>query len=505
MQNMPMCSRCHKRVAVLFITKIENNETKNEGLCLKCAKELGIPQVDSILSGMGISDEDLENMEAEMEGLLNPQVEDFDEDADEDEEKNDSRTPSLDFAKIFGNLPFMNPQGKAEKPEEAKNSKDEKKKTDKNAKKAEKNRKFLSTYCRDLTRAAREGKLDAVIGRERETARVMQILSRRQKNNPCLIGEPGVGKTAIAEALAQRIAEGNVPYKLRDKEVHLVDLTSLVAGTQFRGQFESRMKSLIDEVKALGNIILVIDEVHSIVGVGDSEGSMNAANILKPSLSRGEIQLIGATTLTEYRKYIEKDSALERRFQPVMVEEPSIAETKKILSGIKKYYETFHKIHVSEDIIGHAVELSERYITDRFLPDKAIDLLDEAAAYVAMNCRVLDGVAIVENELKKLAESATEIESETLPDANDTEAMSKHYEKIASIKASQLKNEEEYAKLKEQMATIHLKLEDLARVIEIWTGVPSGSITANEFERLVGLEDRLKKRIVGQDNAVSAV
>ena len=505
MQNMPMCSRCHKRVAVLFITKIENNETKNEGLCLKCAKELGIPQVDSILSGMGISDEDLENMEAEMEGLLNPQVEDFDEDADEDEEKNDSRTPSLDFAKIFGNLPFMNPQGKAEKPEEAKNSKDEKKKTDKNAKKAEKNRKFLSTYCRDLTRAAREGKLDAVIGRERETARVMQILSRRQKNNPCLIGEPGVGKTAIAEALAQRIAEGNVPYKLRDKEVHLVDLTSLVAGTQFRGQFESRMKSLIDEIKALGNIILVIDEVHSIVGVGDSEGSMNAANILKPSLSRGEIQLIGATTLTEYRKYIEKDSALERRFQPVMVEEPSIAETKKILSGIKKYYETFHKIHVSEDIISHAVELSERYITDRFLPDKAIDLLDEAAAYVAMNSPVLDRVAIVENELKKLAESATEIESETLPDANDTEAMSKHYEKIASIKASQLKNEEEYSKLKEQMATIHLKLEDLARVIEIWTGVPSGSITANEFERLVGLEDRLKKRIVGQDNAVSAV
>ncbi len=505
MQNMPMCSRCHKRVAVLFITKIENNETKNEGLCLKCARELGIPQVDSILSGMGISDEDLENMEAEMEGLLNPQAEDFDEEEDGDEEKNDSRTPSLDFAKIFGNLPFMNPKGKEEKPEGDKNNKDEKKKSDKNAKKAEKNRKFLFTYCRDLTRAAREGKLDAVIGRERETARVMQILSRRQKNNPCLIGEPGVGKTAIAEALAQRIAEGNVPYKLRDKEVHLVDLTALVAGTQFRGQFESRMKSLIDEVKALGNIILVIDEVHSIVGVGDSEGSMNAANILKPSLSRGEIQLIGATTLTEYRKYIEKDSALERRFQPVMVEEPSIAETKKILSGIKKYYETFHKIHISEDIISHAVELSERYITDRFLPDKAIDLLDEAAAYVAMNSPVLDRVAIVENELKKLAESATEIEAEALPDANDTEAMSKHYEKIASIKASQLKNEEEYSKLKEQMATIHLKLEDLARVIEIWTGVPSGSITANEFERLVGLESRLKQRIVGQDNAVSAV
>ena len=504
MQNMPMCSRCHKRMAVLFITKIENNETKNEGLCLKCARELGIPQVDSILSQMGISDEDLENMEAEMEGLLNPQVEDFDEDEADDDEPGDSRTPSLDFAKIFGNLPFMNPQEKGNKPEE-KHEKDEKKKSEKNAKKPEKNRKFLSTYCRDLTRAAREGKLDAVIGRDRETARVMQILSRRQKNNPCLIGEPGVGKTAIAEALAQRIASGNVPYKLRDKEVHLVDLTSLVAGTQFRGQFESRMKSLVDEVKALGNIILVIDEVHSIVGVGDSEGSMNAANILKPSLSRGEIQLIGATTLTEYRKYIEKDSALERRFQPVMVEEPSIAETKKILCGIKQYYETFHKIHISEDIISHAVELSERYITDRFLPDKAIDLLDEAAAYVAMNSPVLDRVAIVENELKKLAESASEVEAEALPDVNDTEAISKHYEKIASIKASQLKNEEEYSKLKEQMATIHLKLEDLARVIEIWTGVPSGSITANEFERLVGLEARLKKRIVGQDEAVSAV
>ncbi len=505
MQNMPLCSRCHKRVAVLFITKIENNETKNEGLCLKCAKELGIPQVDSILSQMGISDEDLENMEAEMEGLLNPQIEDFDDLDDDDEEKNDSRTPSLDFAKIFGNLPFMNPQNKADQGEDPKNNKDDKKKADKQAKKAEKNRKFLTTYCRDLTKAAREGKLDAVIGRERETARVMQILSRRQKNNPCLIGEPGVGKTAIAEALAQRIAAGNVPYKLRDKEVHLVDLTSLVAGTQFRGQFESRMKSLIDEVKALGNIILVIDEVHSIVGVGDSEGSMNAANILKPALSRGEIQLIGATTLNEYRKYIEKDSALERRFQPVMVEEPSIAETKKILAGIKQYYETFHKIHISEDIISHAVELSERYITDRFLPDKAIDLLDEAAAYVAMNSPVLDRVCIVENELKKLAESASEIEAEALPDANDQEAISKHYEKIASIKASQLKNEEEYSALKEQMATIHLKLEDLARVIEIWTGVPSGSITANEFERLIGLESRLKKRIVGQDQAVSAV
>ncbi len=507
---MQMCSRCHKRMAVLFITKIENNETKNEGLCLKCARELGIPQVDNILSGMGISDEELENMETEMADFLSESNDDGEEDGDE---TNDSRTPALDFSKIFGNLPFMQaknlPQNKAQKSDDdeskddKKDVKNEKKKSDK--KKPEKSRKFLDTYCRDLTRAAREGKLDAVIGRERETARVMQILSRRQKNNPCLIGEPGVGKTAIAEALAQRIVSGNVPYKLRNKEIHLVDLTALVAGTQFRGQFESRMKSLEDEVKALGNVILVIDEVHSIVGVGDAEGSMNAANILKTSLSRGEIQLIGATTLTEYRKYIEKDSALERRFHPEIVEEPSIAETKKILAGIKKYYETYHKIHISEEVISHAVELSERYITDRFLPDKAIDLLDEAAAHVAINSPVLDRVYIVEEELKRLAESASEVEQEDLPDSNDHVAISKHYERIASIRARQLQNEQEYEKLKEEMTTINLSLEDLARVIEIWTGVPSGSITANEFERLRGLEGRLKERIVGQDTAVSAV
>ncbi len=493
---MQMCSRCHKRMAVLFITKIENNETKNEGLCLKCAKELGIPQVDSILSNMGISDDDLENMENDLEGLITSGA--APEDGDDDE--HESRTPALDLSKIFGNLP-LSPMPGMEKGrgEREKNQKN------KSSGKGEKNRKYLDNYCRDLTKDAREGRLDAVIGRERETTRVMQILTRRQKNNPCLIGEPGVGKTAIAEALAQRIAAGNVPYKLKDKEVHLVDLTALVAGTQFRGQFESRMKGLIDEVKALGNIILVIDEVHSIVGVGDSEGSMNAANILKPALSRGEIQLIGATTLTEYRKYIEKDSALERRFQPVMVDEPSIEETKKILSGIKKYYETYHKIHISEEMIDRAVELSERYITDRFLPDKAIDLVDEAAAYVAMNSPVLDRVSAVEAELGRLNAAAAELEQQTPPPETDEKALSERYEKIASIKASQMKNEEEYAKLREQMATIELTLEDLARVIEIWTGIPSGSITANEFERLAGLADRLKKRIVGQDAAVDAV
>ena len=510
-------------MAVLFITKIENNETKNEGLCLKCAKELGIPQVDSILSGMGITEDDFDAMEKDLQSLMGGGEEDFDEYEDTDEEDDtagESRTPSMDFAKLFNQFPFANGfMGGNKKSKENENAKDgakegeisgktnrgvDGKKEEKSKKKEDKKKKYLGMYCRDLTAAAREGKLDAVIGRERETARLMQILSRRQKNNPCLIGEPGVGKTAIAEALAQKIVAGEVPYKLRDKEVHLVDLTSLVAGTQFRGQFESRMKGLVDEVKALGNIILVIDEVHSIVGVGDSEGSMNAANILKPSLSRGEIQVIGATTLNEYRKYIEKDSALERRFQPIIVDEPSIEETKKILGGIKKYYETYHKIHISEEIISRAVELSERYITDRFLPDKAIDLLDEAAAYVAIHSPVLDRAYFVEDELKRLAAEAENLDAEAPAQATDEER-NKHYEMLASIKASQMKNEQEYEQLKEQMQTIDLGLEDLARVIEIWTGIPSGSITANEFERLIGLESRLKQRIVGQDKAVSAV
>ena len=507
-------------MAVLFITKIENNETKNEGLCLKCAKELGIPQVDSILSGMGITEDDFEAMENDLQSLMGGEGDDsFDEGDEEEDTSGESRTPSLDFSKIFNQFPFANGfMGGNKKPKNSNNAKDGKneeisgktnrgldqKKEEKSKKKEDKRKKYLGMYCRDLTAAAKEGKLDAVIGRERETARLMQILSRRQKNNPCLIGEPGVGKTAIAEALAQKIVAGDVPYKLRGKEVHLVDLTSLVAGTQFRGQFESRMKGLVDEVKALGNIILVIDEVHSIVGVGDSEGSMNAANILKPSLSRGEIQVIGATTLNEYRKYIEKDSALERRFQPIIVDEPSLEETKKILGGIKKYYETYHKIRISDEIISRAVELSERYITDRFLPDKAIDLLDEAAAYVAIHSPILDRVYYVEDELKRLAAEVDSLDTEAPAQATDEER-NKHYEMIASIKAARMKNEQEYENLKEQMQTIDLKLEDLARVIEIWTGIPSGSITANEFERLLGLESRLKQRIVGQDKAVSAV
>ncbi len=495
---------------------------------MKCAKELGIPQVDSILSSMGISEDDFDAMEKDLQSLMGGDDDDsFDDVEEEDAEteedtSGESRTPSLDLSKLFNQFPFASGfMGGNKKPRNSgspKESKDGKNeeisgKTNRGAdhrqeenrgKKADKRKKYLGMYCRDLTAAAREGKLDAVIGRERETARLMQILSRRQKNNPCLIGEPGVGKTAIAEALAQKIVAGDVPYKLRGKEVHLVDLTSLVAGTQFRGQFESRMKGLVDEVKALGNIILVIDEVHSIVGVGDSEGSMNAANILKPSLSRGEIQVIGATTLNEYRKYIEKDSALERRFQPIIVDEPSIEETKKILGGIKKYYETYHKIRISDEIISRAVELSERYITDRFLPDKAIDLLDEAAAYVAIHSPVLDRVCYVEDELKRLAEEAESLNAEVPEQATDEER-NKHYEKVASVRANHMKNELEYEKLKEEMQTIHLGFEDLARVIEIWTGIPSGSITANEFERLLGLESRLKQRIVGQDKAVSAV
>lgn len=498
-------------MAVVFVTKLENGESKNEGLCLKCARELGIPQVDSILSGMGISGEDLDNMEDEVNGFLSENAENFTDGEDGNEENSDNgsedsagRAPALDFAKFFGNLPFS--PNKDDK--ERKNAEKDKEKKEKNApgeKKKKQNRRYLSMYCRDLTGDARMGKLDAVIGRERETARMMQILTRRQKNNPCLIGEPGVGKTAIAEALAQRIASGNVPYKLRDKEVFLVDLTSLVAGTQFRGQFESRMKGLIDEVKALGNIILVIDEVHSIVGVGDSEGSMNAANILKPALSRGEIQLIGATTLNEYRKYIEKDSALERRFQPIIVEEPSIEDTKKILVGIKEYYEKYHRIRISDDIISRAVELSERYITDRFLPDKAIDLLDEAAAYVAMNSPLLDRAAAVEKELDMLKKQIEELEETPLPQDADEKAQSEHYELIASVKASHLKDEEEYEKLKAELSTIELTGDSLARVIEIWTGVPAGTVNANEYEKLNSLADRLKARVIGQDAAVDAV
>ncbi len=498
-------------MAVIFVTKIENGETKNEGLCLKCAKEIGIPQVNNIIQKLGISDEDLESMEDSMGEVLA-------DSANGDDNEDSPHAPSLDIGKILSQMnfgpvgnpnPIPNPNGLPNGQNNPNRNnglgRNGKNYVDQKKEKRPIMRKFVPMYCRDLSQAAKEGKLDPVIGREKEITRTMQILTRRQKNNPCLIGEAGVGKTAIAEGLAQRIADGSVPFKLKDKEVHLLDLTALVAGTQFRGQFESRIKGLIEEVKALGNIILVIDEVHSIVGVGDSEGSMNAANILKPALSRGEIQIIGTTTLAEYRKYIEKDTALERRFQPIYVEEPSIDTAKQMLEGIKKYYEEYHRIHISEEIVDRAVELSERYITDRYLPDKAIDLLDEAASYVALNSPVLSRVAEVEKKLEELKSKEKELEEKQPSKDEKEEDINKRYAEVAEIKSETLKNEEEYEKLKVEMSTIELSMDALAHVIEVWTGVPAGSITENEFERLNGLSDRLKARIIGQDKAVDAV
>ena len=493
-------------MAVIFVTKIENGETKNEGLCLKCAKEIGIPQVNNIIQKLGISDDDLESMEDSMGEMLS--------DNTGNEDENSPHAPSLDIGKILSQMNFgpvgnqnMVPKGNQDNQNNKNNGlgRNGKNYQDQKKEKRQIQRKFVPMYCRDLSQAAKEGKLDPVIGREKEVERTMQILTRRQKNNPCLIGEAGVGKTAIAEGLAQRIVEGNVPYKLKDKEIHLLDLTALVAGTQFRGQFESRIKGLIEEVKALGNIILVIDEVHSIVGVGDSEGSMNAANILKPALSRGEIQIIGTTTLSEYRKYIEKDTALERRFQPIYVEEPSIDTAKQMLEGIKKYYEDYHRIHISDEIVDRAVELSERYITDRYLPDKAIDLLDEAASYVALNSPVLSRVSEVEKKLEELKAKEKELEEKQPEKDEKEEDTNKRYAEVAELKSETLKNEEEYEKLKVEMSTIELSMDALAHVIEVWTGVPAGSITENEFERLNGPADRLKARIIGQDKAVDAV
>jgi len=488
---MELCSRCHKRMAVVFITRIENDKTINEGICLKCARELGIPQISNIMNNMGMTDEDLDRLDSEMEGLM----ENLPEAADNSDP--DTRAPAIDFQKLFGAAGFMSGP-----PAQRKDGDKSRPNGNNKQQQAAPKRKFLDMYCLDLTARARDGKLDNIIGRERELARLMQILSRRQKNNPCLIGEPGVGKTAIAEALAQKIVKKEVPYKLTDKEVHLVDLTALVAGTQFRGQFESRMKGLIEEVKKLGNIILVIDEVHNIVGAGDAEGSMNAANILKPALSRGEIQVIGATTLNEYRKHIEKDSALERRFQPIIIEEPSIADSISILNGIKGYYETFHGIKIPEETVQRAVTLSERYITDRFLPDKAIDLLDEAAAYLSINSPVIAELDKVMNELKAVREEKAAVESEQeKPDENAEEK----YRRIADLKMKEINLEGQFAALSAKRDKIVLGTAELAEVIEIWTGVPATSITEHEFIRVDRLAARLKERIIGQDEAVDAV
>ena len=486
-----MCSRCHKHVAEVFITKLEGGQSKNEGLCLKCAKELGIKPIDDMIQKMGITDEDLENLTSEMmsafggaegmEGLMPQDREDGDED--------DGRTATF---------PFLNQLFGAAAGGDAEPKKDAAPRPDKNGGKGQERpvkRKFLENYCISLTQRAQEGKLDRLIGRERELERVIQILNRRQKNNPCLIGEPGVGKTAIAEGLAMKIAKGDVPYKLLDKEVYLLDLTALVAGTQFRGQFESRMKGLIEEIKKLGNIILVIDEVHNIVGAGDAEGSMNAANILKPALSRGELQVIGATTLNEYRKHIEKDTALERRFQPVIVEEPSIEDSVQIIEGIAPYYEAYHQVVISPEMCRLAVTMSERYITDRYLPDKAIDLIDEACSNVNLENRTLARRAEVDKELADLDK-----EKEVMMAAATEES----YARLAAIRSQELRLEQEKGQL-DAAPTPALTVEHLANVIELWTKIPASQIQEREYQRLARLEERLKQHIIGQDEAVHAV
>ena len=485
---MEMCARCKKRVAVIFVSRLENGQTINEGICLKCARELGIKPIDDIIKKMGISDDDLEQMDAEMENML----EMADSDDIDDDEAGEGRAPAFDIKKMFGAF-SVNPNSDNPSSDSGeKKSKKDKKKSDK----------FISQYCVNLNERALDGKIDRVIGREDELTRVIQILCRRQKNNPCLIGEPGVGKTAIAEALALRITSGKVPFKLRNKELQLLDLTALVAGTQFRGQFEQRMKGLIGEVKERGNVILVIDEVHSIAGAGDAEGSMNAANILKPALSRGDIQVIGATTLKEYRKYIEKDAALERRFQPIIVEEASIDDSVKVLEGIREYYEEFHGIKIPKDILRKIVLLSERYITDRFLPDKAIDLLDESASYLVLNTPIIDEFLSVKKELSDLKQKKEELES---LETESEEATADKYKQLADIKVSEINLNTRFSELERKCARVKLNVNHIAYVIEKWTGVPASKITSEEYERLKGLESRLKARIIGQDEAVDSV
>ena len=496
-----LCSKCKKNVAVVFISRMnEKGEPVNEGLCLKCAAQLGLPQVEDMMKRMGITPDDLENLNSEMMQAFGGaeelgDVAQANEDGDEDEESGKTATfPFLN--RLFGgnNNP---PAEKGETPQ---------RETGKESRKGEKKHKYLDNYCINLSRRAREGKLDAVIGREEEIQRVVQILNRRQKNNPCLIGEPGVGKTAIAEGLAQRIAAGEVPFKLRDKEVYLLDLTALVAGTQFRGQFESRMKGLIEEIRKLGNVILVIDEVHNIVGAGDAEGSMNAANILKPALSRGEIQVIGATTFNEYRKYIEKDTALERRFQPVTVAEPSIEDTLRILKGIAHYYETYHGVSIPEGVLRQAVLLSERYITDRFLPDKAIDLIDEACSDLNLKDPTINRRMEVKRDLENVTFERETLMSAEAPEGEEVteEQLDQRYARIAELRSQEMRLQEELTEL-EKKGVPQVTMENIARVIEMWTKIPASKIKEEEFKRLAELDMRLKQHIVGQDEAVDAV
>ena len=495
-----LCSRCKKNVAVVFISRLnEKNEQVNEGLCLKCAAQLGLPQVDEMMKRMGITPEDLDNISNEMMQAFGgaeelPEAEDGDED---DEESGKTATfPFLN--RLFGNN--GNPPAQTQQPSGEGSAAP----NNGGGRKTEKKRKFLDNYCINLSQRARQGKLDAVIGREQEIERVVQILNRRQKNNPCLIGEPGVGKTAIAEGLAQRIAAGEVPFKLRNKEVYLLDLTALVAGTQFRGQFESRMKGLIEEIRKAGNIILVIDEVHNIVGAGDAEGSMNAANILKPALSRGEIQVIGATTFNEYRKHIEKDTALERRFQPVTVNEPNIEDTLKILRGIAHYYEQFHGVSIPDGVLRQAVQLSERYITDRYLPDKAIDLIDEACSDMNLHDADINRRMELEQQLAAIATEQETLSSETPEEEQTPEQMDQRYARIAQLRSEQIRLQQELENIKAK-GTPTLTMDNIARVIEMWTKIPASKIKEEEFQRLSQLENRLKKHIVGQDEAVAAV
>ena len=482
-----MCSRCKQNVAVIFITKIENGAQTQEGLCLKCARELNIKPVQDIMNRMGISEENLEEMSQEMMNAFGGAEELPDAGGDDEE---DGKTATF---------PFLNKLFSQNQPEERREPRNDERRRAQDARgeKPQKH-KFIDAYCISLTAKAREGRLDRMIGRDEEMERVIQILNRRQKNNPCLIGEPGVGKTAIAEGLAQRIVSGDVPYKLRDKEIYLLDLTALVAGTQFRGQFESRMKGLIEEIKKIGNIILVIDEVHTLVGAGDAEGSMNAANILKPALSRGEIQVIGATTFAEYRKHIEKDSALERRFQPVTVSEPSIEDSIAIIKGIAKYYEDYHGVEISDEMCRAAVRLSERYITDRFLPDKAIDLLDEACSDVNLKNKSLERVTEIDKEIADIQK-----ERELLL-SGDKAQSEEDYQRLAALRGREMQITGERDKLNSE-GRPKLSMENLARIIELWTKIPAASIKEDEHERLAGLSERLKKHIVGQDEAVEAV
>ena len=496
-----LCSRCKKNVAVVFISRMnEKNEMVNEGLCLKCAAQLGLPQVEDMMKRMGITPEDLENINSEMMQAFGgaEEMNDLPDGGEDEDDEESGKTATFPFL----NRLFNNGNPPAEQPREGGSAGQQ----PPAGRKKEQKRKFLDNYCINLSQRARDGKLDAVIGREEEIQRVVQILNRRQKNNPCLIGEPGVGKTAIAEGLAQRIVSGDVPFKLRQKEVYLLDLTALVAGTQFRGQFESRMKGLIEEIRKAGNVILVIDEVHNIVGAGDAEGSMNAANILKPALSRGEIQVIGATTFNEYRKHIEKDTALERRFQPVTVNEPNIEDTLKILQGIAHYYEQFHGVSIPQGVLRQAVLLSERYITDRYLPDKAIDLIDEACSDKNLHDPDINRRMELERELENLTFERENLMSAQPADGQEftQEELDRRYECIAELRSQELRVTDELNVIRAK-GTPQLTMENIARVIEMWTKIPASKIKEEEFKRLAELDQRLRAHVVGQDEAIAAV